>query len=82
MNAEKSANTFTSEPTESVASEDISSITSISTVEQHVKRENAGNAGQGAEKERGFSANVRTDDAVESEVRLSFEETPETMLTS
>jgi hypothetical protein len=82
VNAEKPANTFTSEPTEPVASEDIPSTTSISTVEQHVKRKNAGNAGQDAEKERGFSADVRTDDAVESEVRLSFEETPETMLTS
>lgn len=50
------------------------STTSIPTNEQNVNGGSAGNA----ERERGFSKNVRTDNAMEPKIRESFDTAPET----
>ena len=78
---------------EPVVESDNASITSIPTTVQNVKSENQENAGgtQGRarngsedyegspkEKERGFSKNVRTDNAMEPKIRESFDTAPET----
>lgn len=49
------------------------SDTSIPTAEQNVNSGQAENSGR----ERGFSKNVRTDNAMESDIRQSFDENPE-----
>lgn len=99
VNAEKTANTFTSEPTgpvargrstnetstsdgtsalsgdlEPVVESDNASTTSIPTTARNVNSENGGNA----VRERGFSKNVRTDNAMEPKIRESFDTAPET----
>ena len=51
------------------------SDTSIPTAEQNVNSGQAENSGR--ERERGFSKNVRTDNAMESDIRQSFDENPE-----
>lgn len=56
-------------------SENIFSDTSIPTAEQNVNSGQAENSGR--ERERGFSKNVRTDNAMESDIRQSFDENPE-----
>ena len=56
-----------------VSAEDVSSDTSIPTSGQNVNGNFAGNA----ERERGVSKNVRTDTAMEQELRDSFEQSPE-----
>lgn len=48
---------------------------SIPTAEQNVNSGQAENSGQ--QRERGFSKNVRTDNAMESDIRQSFDENPE-----
>lgn len=48
---------------------------SIPTAEQNVNSGQAENSGR--ERERGFSKNVRTDNAMESDIRQSFDENPE-----
>ena len=55
-------------------SEDFSSDTSIPTTGRNVNSENGGNA----VRERGFSKNVRTDNAMEPKIRESFDTAPET----
>ena len=56
-------------------SENIFSDTSIPTAEQNVNSGQAENSGQ--QRERGFSKNVRTDNAMEADIRQSFDENPE-----
>lgn len=56
-------------------SENIFSDTSIPTAEQNVNSGQTENSGR--ERERGFSKNVRTDNAMESDIRQSFDENPE-----
>ena len=88
--AEKSAPNVTPEAGLEISG---SSDTSIPTTAQNVKSENQENAGgtQGRarngsedyegspkEKERGFSKNVRTDNAMEPKIRESFDTAPET----
>ena len=57
------------------ASEVSTSDNSIPTAEQNVNSGQAENSGR--ERERGFSKNVRTDNAMESDIRQSFDENPE-----
>lgn len=56
-------------------SENIFSDNSIPTTEENVNSGQAENSGQ--QRERGFSKNVRTDSAMESDIRQSFDENPE-----
>lgn len=56
-------------------SENIFSDNSIPTTQQNVNSGQVENSGR--ERERGFSKNVRTDNAMESDIRQSFDENPE-----
>ena len=57
------------------ASEVSTSDNSIPTTQQNV---NSGQTENSEQRERGFSKNVRTDSAMESDIRQSFDENPET----
>ncbi len=93
INEAASSSTSIDTEAEHTGTNDISSDTSIPTTAQNVKSENQENAGgtQGRardgsedyegspkEKERGFSKNVRTDNAMEPKIRESFDTAPET----
>ena len=93
INEAASSSTSIDTEAEHTGTNDISSNTSIPTTAQNVKSENQENAGgtQGRarngsedyegspkEKERGFSKNVRTDNAMEPKIRESFDTAPET----
>ncbi len=72
LNMEKNSPQVTPEaPQRANASTD-----SIPTTEENVNSGQAENSGQ--QRERGFSKNVRTDNAMESDIRQSFDENPET----
>lgn len=93
INEAASSSTSIDTEAEHTGTNDISSDTSIPTTAQNVKSEKQENAGgtQGRvrngsedyegspkEKERGFSKNVRTDNAMDATIRESFDATPET----
>ncbi len=62
-------------PTQGVNAETVVSDTSIPTTQQNVNSGQAENSGQ--QRERGFSKNVRTDNAMENDIRQSFDSNPE-----
>lgn len=62
-------------PTQGVNAETVVSNISIPTTEENVNSGQAENSGR--ERERGFSKNVRTDNAMEADIRQSFDENPE-----
>lgn len=62
-------------PTQGVNAETVVSDNSIPTTQQNVNSGQAENSGQ--QRERGFSKNVRTDNAMENDIRQSFDSNPE-----